>query len=118
MPFTSSQGINLIAGATKISMKASRRNPEKLDASTLDLAHGSERVSENALPDPGPYANDGITYTVTASGFGEKPALASTVEAFGTTCYCTESTDEASVGELAAWSASYTSDYDTECVEA
>lgn len=114
MPLTSSQGLDLIAGATKISMKAKRPSPgeNKLDASTLELADGSNRVYEDGLEDNGPYGNGGVVVTVDASGYGTKPNTGDTVMAFGTTCYCVESSDDANVGELAGWSASYTSEYE------
>jgi len=109
---TSSQGITLITGATKISIKASasRSQNSKLDSSTLSIAHGGARTYEDALPDLGP-SGDGVIVTISANGYGDKPAVGSTVSAMGKTCKCMESSDEASVGELAGWSASYTSDY-------
>ena len=113
MSYTSSQGNSLISGATKVSMKASRSGNAntKLDSSTLSLAHGSTRTYEDGLADLGSGGStDGITVTVSASGLGTKPAVGSTVSAFGKTCKCTESTQEADAGALAAWSASYSSD--------
>jgi hypothetical protein len=108
---TSSQGTNLVAGATKISIKASAtRNTSKLDSSTLSISHGGDRTYEDGLTDLGPNGT-GVIVTVSASGYGTKPAVGSTITALGETCKCMESSDEASVGELAAWSASYTSDY-------
>lgn len=109
--FTSSQGLDLITGATRISMKAtSTRAASKLDASTLDIAHGSDRVYEDGLNDLGPNGT-GVIVTVTASGLGTKPSVGDEISAMGQTCKCMESTEEASVGELQAWSASYTSDF-------
>lgn len=107
----SSQGLTLIAGATKISMKASAtRNPNKLDSSTLAIAHGGNRTYEDGLTDMGPNGT-GVVVTVSANGYGTKPAVGSTITALSATCKCMESTSEDSVGELKAWSASYTSDY-------
>lgn len=109
---TSSQGISLIAGATKISIKGSRASNNKLDSSTLALAHGSYRTYEDGLVDLGPSGSaDGITYTATANGYGTPPGAGATLSYGGKTLYCTESSKDASVGELMAWSASYTSDY-------
>lgn len=108
---TSSQGVNLITGATKITIKASAtRSNGKLDSSTLSIPHGETRSYEDALSDLGP-SGDGVIVTISANGYGTKPAVGSTVTAMGKPCKCMESSDEASVGELAAWSASYTSDY-------
>lgn len=116
---TSSQGLSLISGARKISMKASRGaggggGNNRLDASTLSLAHGSLRVYEDGLPDGGAQpGSNGVTVTVSADGIGSPPAVGATITAMGLTCKCTESSIESSVGELQAWSASYTSDYAT-----
>lgn len=110
---TSSQGVGYVSGATKLSIKGSRKSPgdNKLDSSTLDLAHGSYRTYEDGLPDNGQSGGDGITYTASASGLGDPPGAGSSFEYGGKTLYCTESSADASVGELMGWSASYTSDY-------
>lgn len=111
---TSSQGIDMIAGARKITIKSARGSAggaAKLDASTLEIPHGCYRVYEDGMPDGGTQGDDGIVVTVSAEGLGTKPSVGSTVSAFGKTCICTESSTEASVGELAGWTASYTSDY-------
>jgi hypothetical protein len=112
---TSSQGNSLIAGATKISIKGSRSSKagdNKLDSSTLSLAHGSYRTYEDGLVDLGPSGDaDGIVYTATANGYGTPPGAGATLSYGGKTLYCTESSEDASVGELMGWSASYTSDY-------
>lgn len=110
---TSSQGTDYVAGATKLSIKGSRKSPgdNKLDSSTLDIEHEGYRTYEDGLTDNGPMGGDGITYTASASGLGTKPAVGSTFEYAGKTLTCTESSQDASVGELAAWTASYTSDY-------
>lgn len=108
MPIQSSQGLSGISGARKISVKSSRAGAanNQLDSSTLALAHGSTRTYEAGLTDNGPNGGNGITVTVTAEGLGAKPALGSTYS--GATCI--ETSDEANVGELAAWSATYSSD--------
>lgn len=108
---TSSQGVTLIANARKVSIKSSRAGSTspKLDASTLDLAHGSTRVYEDGLTDNGPNGGSGITVTVTAEGLGSPPPTGDAVSVNGVTCKCTESSSEANVGELAGWSATYSS---------
>lgn len=112
---TTSQGIDLIAGARKISIKAARGGgggSNRLDASTLELAHGSLRVYEDGLPDGGTQPESGgRVVTVSAEGLGTPPAVGSTITAMGLACKCTESSIESSVGELQGWQASYTSDY-------
>jgi len=112
---TSSQGNSLIAGATKISIKGSRSSSagdNKLDSSTLALAHGAYRTYEDGLIDLGPSGSaSGIVYTATANGYGSPPSAGDTLSYGGETLYCTESSEDASVGELMGWSASYTSDY-------
>lgn len=110
---TSSQGISLIAGATKITIKATASrssSSNKLDSSTLALAHGSNRTYEDGLTDLGADGS-GVVVTVSANGYGSPPGVGATLSAMGKTCKCTESVNEASVGELMGWSASYTSDY-------
>lgn len=111
---TSSQGNNLgITGATKVSIKstASRSgSTNRLDSSTLSITHGGDRTYEDGLTDLGANGT-GVVVTVSASGYGSKPAVGSTVSVGGVSCKCTESSDESNVGELAGWSASYTSEF-------
>lgn len=114
--FTSSQGFAAfgVTGATKVSVKVSRKSDvtAKLDASTLSLAHGSERAYENGLTDYGQGGNTGAIVTVTIEGLGStKPAKGTTIFAEGVTCKCMDSTSDDSVGELKKWTANYTSDY-------
>lgn len=111
----SSQGFTAygVTGVRKCATKVARRasgDAGKLDASTLAIAHGGDRVYEDGLPDNGP-GGTGAIVTVTMEGLGTKPEVGSTITAEGATCKCTESTSDDNVGELAAWSASYTSDY-------
>lgn len=65
---------------------------------------------EDGLADNGP-GGTGSIVTVSMEGLGAKPSVGSTISAEGETCKCTESSSDDNVGELAAWSASYTSDY-------
>lgn len=114
--FTSSQGFHSfgVSGATKVSVKVSRKSDvtPQLDASTLALAHGSTRVYENGLTDNGQSGNAGKIVTVTIEGLGgTKPATGSTITAEGATCKCMDSTADDAVGELKKWTANYTSDY-------
>ncbi len=114
--FTSSQGFAAfgVAGATKCSIKVSRKSDvtQQLDASTLALAHGSARVYENGLTDYGQNANSGNIVTVTIEGLGAtKPAIGTTVTAENAVCKCMDSTSDDAVGELKKWTANYTSDY-------
>jgi hypothetical protein len=111
----SSQGFNAygVTGVRKCTTKVARRSnaaSSKLDASTLAIAHGGNRVYEDGLTDNGP-GGSGSIVTVSMEGLGEKPEVGDTITAEGETCKCTESTSDDNVGELAAWSASYTSDY-------
>ena len=109
-----SQGLSLISGAKKVSIKVARNSNStpKLDASTLAIAHGGDRVYEDGLTDNGPSGSTtGTVVTVSAEGFGTKPAAGSTITAEGATCKCLESQYDDNVGELRGWSASYTSDF-------
>lgn len=117
MALTSSQGLSVLTGAKKIAIKRSRsaNSASRLDASTLALAHGSNRVYEDGLPDNGANGNtSGVITTVTADGFGTKPAAGSIVSIGGASVKCTESQYDDNVGELRTWSASFTSDYPPE----
>lgn len=110
----SSQGNSPVTGCTKVSIKTARAavTASKLDASTLDLDDGDDRVYVDGLPDAGPTpSTTGLIVTATLEGFGTKPAVGSTLTFAGETCKCTDSTDDANVGALAKWSASYTSDF-------
>jgi hypothetical protein len=118
MPLTSSQGNAYgIAGATKVTIKKARAsNPSdnKLDASTLSIAHGGERVYEDGLVDNGPQGstNGGIVTTVTVEFMDEPTMSAGDTATFdGVTCKCVdvETTNEA--GALVKGVANYTSDF-------
>ena len=92
--FTSSQGTAIVTGATKVTIKVTRNSSAstKLDASTLSLTTGANRVYESGITDN-----------------GQSGSTSALVE--GVSCKCMESTSDDSVGELKKWSASYTSDY-------
>lgn len=114
--FTSSQGFNAfgVAGATKVSVKVSRKSDVKpqLDNSTLALAHGASRTYEDGLTDLGQNPVSGKIVTVTIEGLGStKPTKGTTITAEGASCKCMDSTADDAVGELKKWTANYTSDY-------
>lgn len=115
--FTSSQGFTAfgVSSVKKCSIKKTRgsNTTPKIDASTLSLAHGSTRVYEDGLTDPGPSGGDGTVVTVSMEGFGAGPSSGSTITAEGKTCKCVDVTGDDNVGELHTWSASYTSDFTT-----
>lgn len=112
-----SQGASFpgVGGPTKITIKKSRSKPgdNKLDASTLAIAHGGNRVYEDGLPDNGPNGatNGGITVTATVEFNGAAPAKGSVVTHGGVDLKCidVETTNEA--GALVKGVANYTSDY-------
>lgn len=81
----------------------------RLDASTLDLAVGSDRVYIDGLPDAGAGAVDGVTVTVTAAFFGTAPTAGDEVEIDGINCRCTNVETEYAVGELVKGTATYVS---------
>lgn len=111
---TSSQGLSLISGSKKVTIKVTRNAnaTPKLDASTLALLHGSDRVYEDGLTDNGASGSStGSVVTVSADGYGTKPDTGSTILAEGVTVKCIDSTYDNNVGELKTWSASYTSDF-------
>lgn len=109
----SSQGNSPISGARKFSIKKTRSagatNSSKLDASTLALADGSDRVYEDGLADRGVTGTTGgITITATIEGVGgTKPAAGSTLTIAGEELVCSESTDDNNAGELKTWTANY-----------
>ena len=110
MPVATSQGHTFggLSGLTNVKYKSSRDDPtsssNRIDASTLDLAAGSDRVYVDGLPDAGSGAVSGITYTVTASGLSAgAPTVGGTYGGYK----CTESETEYAVGELVKWTASF-----------
>ncbi len=119
MSLVSSQGQSIgVAGATKITIKKSRSaaspSDNRLDASTLALAHGAFRVYEAGLPDNGPNGSSsgGITVTIAVDFKGSpKPAVGSTVSRGGVTLKCIDSELTNDAGALQMGTANYTSDY-------
>jgi hypothetical protein len=113
MPLTSSQGNAYgIAGATKVTIKKTRSTSDnKLDASTLSLAHGSDRVYEDGLTDNGP-GGEGITVTVAVEFLGDTaPAVGSTNTFGGVLCKCIDAEISNEAGALVKGVANFTSDY-------
>jgi hypothetical protein len=113
----SSQGQSIgVTGARKITVKKSRSKPgeNKLDASTLAIPHGGNRVYEAGLTDNGPNgsANGGITTTVAVEfKAASKPTVGSTVTRDGVTLKCIDSELSDDAGALKTGTANYTSDY-------
>lgn len=82
----------------------------RLDASTLDLAAGSNRVYVDGLPDTGAAAVDGITTTITCSFLtSSAPTAGNTYTIDGVECRCTEAEVEYAVGELVKGTATFVS---------
>jgi hypothetical protein len=82
----------------------------KLDASTLDLAAGSDRVYVDGLPDSGAGAVEGVTTTITCSYLSDSPPTAGeTITYAGDDYKCTEAEIEYAVGELVKGTATYVS---------
>lgn len=104
----------LPAGLTNVKIQQSGQDPtsgsNRLDASTLDLAAGSERVYVDGLPDAGAGAVDGVTTTVTCQFFGPAaPTAGETATINGISCKCTSVEVEYAVGELVKGTATYVS---------
>jgi len=113
---TPAQGASFpgISGATNIKVKKTGQDPtssnNRLDASTLDLAAGSDRVYVDGLPDAGAAAVDGVTVTVTVAFLSDTPPTAGDEVTYaGATLRCTESEIEYAVGELVKGTATYVS---------
>lgn len=113
----SSQGVSFGSGnARKLTIKLSRSKPgdNKLDASTLAIAHGGNRVYEDGLPDNGPNGatNNGITVTAAVEFLGgSKPAAGSAASWGGVDLKCIDSELTDDTGALKQGVANYTSDY-------
>ena len=105
---TPSQGESFpgVTGATNIRVRRSGADPtdssNRLDASTLDLAAGSDRVYVDGLPDAGQGGDEsGVTTTVTVAFLGSSSYSAGDEVTYdGTVLICTESETEYAVGEL------------------
>ena len=95
-----------ITGITNIRVRKAGADPtdssNRLDASTLDLDVGDNRVYVDGLPDAGQGGDaGGITTTVTVQFLGTSTYSAGDeVTAYGTDLICTESETEYAVGEL------------------
>jgi hypothetical protein len=117
VPLTSSQGNAYgISGATKVTIKktrASSASDNKLDASTLSLAHGSDRVYEDGLADNGPNgsANGGVIVTAAVEFLGSGPEAGDTATFGGVECKCIDSEITNEAGALVKGVANFTSDY-------
>jgi hypothetical protein len=114
MSMTSSQGESFagISGLTNIKVSKKTADPtdssNRLDASTLELADGDDRVYVDGLPDAGSAAVDGVEITVSVSFLSDTPPSAGDeTEYGGQTLVCTESEVEYAVGELVKGTATY-----------
>lgn len=112
---TPAQGASFpgITGATNIKVKKTGQDPtgsgNRLDASTLALPAGSDRVYVDGLPDSGAGAVDGQAVTVTVAFLGGAPAAGAQVSYGGATLKCTEVEIEYAVGDLVKGTATYVS---------
>ena len=104
MSLVTSQGESFggIAGLTKVQIKQSRSvkgDGGKLDASTLEIAHGGTRVYEAGLVDNGPGAGSGIITTATVEFMDHEnaPAVGSTTTWSGITLKCVDEIGRAHV---------------------
>lgn len=114
MPLVSSQGVSFGGGnARKVTIKKSRPKPgdNKLDASTLAIPHGGDRVYEDGLVDNGPNGGNGITITAAVEFMGSPAASGSTATWNGTSLKCIDSETTNDAGALVQGVANYTSDY-------
>ena len=96
----------------KISRKGidTTSSSNRLDASTLDLAAGSNRVYVDGLPDPGSGAVSGETVTITCSFLSAAaPVAGSNYSIAGADVRCTEAEVEYAVGELVKGTATFVS---------
>lgn len=102
-----------ITGLTSVKVSASGADPtdssNRLDASTLALSAGSDRVYVDGLPDPGQGADEnGITTTVQVTFLGTgAPDIGDTTTEGGVELICTETEIEYAVGELVKGSATF-----------
>jgi hypothetical protein len=115
MTLVPSQGTTFagITGLTSIKVSQNTADPtdssNRLDASTLDLSAGSDRVYVDGLPDPGQGADEnGVTTTVQVAFLSDSPpAVGDETTYDGVTLVCTETEVEYAVGELVKGSATY-----------
>ena len=114
MSITSSQGQSFagISGLTNIKVSKKSIDPtdssNRLDASTLELDDGDDRVYVDGLPDSGAGAVDNLEITVSVSFLSDSPPNAGDEVSYGgQTLVCTESEVEYAVGELVKGTATY-----------
>jgi hypothetical protein len=100
-------------GLTNVKVKVVGIDPtssaNRLDASTLALSVGSDRVYVDGLPDSGSGAVSGSTTTITVSYFGAPPTAGDVITYNGADYKCTEAEQEYAVGELVKGTATYVS---------
>jgi hypothetical protein len=100
-------------GLTNVKIKVVGIDPtssaNRLDASTLALSVGSDRVYIDGLPDSGAGAVSGSTTTITVSYFGAPPTAGDVITYDGADYKCTEAEQEYAVGELVKGTATYVS---------
>lgn len=114
---TPAQGVEftgLPSGLTNVKIKRTGLDPtakgNRLDASTLDLAIGSDRVYVDGLPDSGSGAVNGVTTTITCSFFSDTPPTAGEFVTINDVyCKCTDVEQDYSVGDLVKGTATYVS---------
>lgn len=103
-----------VSDLTNVKISRKGINPtdssNRLDASTLDLAVGSNRVYVDGLPDPGSGAVGGETTTITCSFLtASAPTAGNNYTIDGVECRCTEAEVEYAVGELVKGTATFVS---------
>jgi hypothetical protein len=103
-----------VSDLTNVKVKATgvdtTSSGNRLDASTLDLAVGSNRVYVNGLPDSGAGAVNGVTTTITCSFLtASAPTAGETYTIDGGEFRCTEAEVEYAVGELVKGTATFVS---------
>jgi hypothetical protein len=102
-----------ITGLTSVRVSAQGQDPtdssNRLDASTLSLSAGDDRVYVDGLPDPGQGANDsGVSMTVQVEFLSASPpAIGDETSEGGVDLVCTETEVEYAVGELVKGRATY-----------
>lgn len=114
---TPAQGITftgLPAGLTNVKIKVAgvdtTDSKSRLDASTLDLTVGSDRVYVDGLPDAGSGNVSGSTKTITCQFLSESaPAAGDVISYDGASYKCTEVEVDYTVGELVKGSATFVS---------
>jgi hypothetical protein len=113
-PAQGSTFTGLPSGLTNVKVSKKGIDPtsssNKLDASTLDLAAGSDRVYVDGLPDSGAGAVGGVTTTITCSFLSSNPPEAGETITYQSQDYkCTEAEIEYAVGELVKGTATFVS---------